>query len=340
MGKKKNRLFHEPCIGDQVSNKELIVFDVVGKMRCIAALAIGTPVPAQIPGVNIKRKALKGLDQAGVATRVFALPMGDDQCGRGFLGRRPQAVEQIAAIKTLKVTFECFVHLKFLSIQLTPAKASCLKPLMDLIKLVATQEAQRDSQWENQFFKAFSEARVNIASETPIVGPDNWPYLLVETDPEATEPVQNILHWLSTRGLGLVVNSQKEYPDFIFTYGMLWNFRETGYFVQPASAVANGAVQFDSSTIQQAGAPHPKYLPDYVRSILRQFFLDQGVMQPKILVMSQDRVHYDLTFSLESLGNPKAQEYEGLAEAISWFLPPHYSIVLASEKGLPDFINL
>jgi hypothetical protein len=63
-------------------------------------------------------------------------------------------------------------------------------------------------------------------------------------------------------------------------------------------------------------------------------------MHPRILVMSTDRKHYDLAFSLESLGNPPTKEHQGIAEAITWFLPPHYSVVLVSEKDLPEFIAL
>jgi hypothetical protein len=81
-------------------------------------------------------------------------------------------------------------------------------------------------------------------------------------------------------------------------------------------------------------------LPQYVRNILKQFFMDQNVMRPRILVMSTDRKNYDLAFSLESLGNPPVKEHQGVAEAISWFLPPHYSIVLVSEIGLPEFTDL
>jgi hypothetical protein len=40
------------------------------------------------------------------------------------------------------------------------------------------------------------------------------------------------------------------------------------------------------------------------------------------------------------LGNPPTKEHQGIAEAISWFLPPHYSIVLISETGLPPFAAL
>jgi len=89
-----------------------------------------------------------------------------------------------------------------------------------------------------------------------------------------------------------------------------------------------------------AGPPSPQYLPQYVRNILKEFFRDQGVLMPKILVMSADRKHYDLAISLESLGNPPEKEHQGIAEALSWFLPPHYSIVLVSEKGLPSFVEL
>ena len=34
------------------------------------------------------------------------------------------------------------------------------------------------------------------------------------------------------------------------------------------------------------------------------------------------------------------EEHAGVAEAIAWFLPPHYSVVLVSETGLPDFISI
>jgi hypothetical protein len=40
------------------------------------------------------------------------------------------------------------------------------------------------------------------------------------------------------------------------------------------------------------------------------------------------------------LGNPPEREHEGIAEAIAWFLPNHYSVVLISEKGLPTFSAL
>jgi hypothetical protein len=33
-------------------------------------------------------------------------------------------------------------------------------------------------------------------------------------------------------------------------------------------------------------------------------------------------------------------EHQGILEALAWFLPPHYSVALVSEKGFPAFENL
>ena len=139
----------------------------------------------------------------------------------------------------------------------------------------------------------------------------------------------------------MVVNPQnKTYPDYVFNYGMVWHFKETGLFVRRQADVPAGTVEITPGQGLHAGPPTPEYLPNYVRAILKEFFRDQGLLAVKILVMSQDRKHYDLAISLESLGNPPMKEHQGIAEAISWFLPGHYSLVLVSEKGLPPFTDL
>lgn len=211
---------------------------------------------------------------------------------------------------------------------------------MTLESLLNTPDEERDLDWENQFFVALTKSNLNVMAADPQTGPDNWPYLMTETAPDAEEPAQKIIDWLSTRGIGLVVNPTKEYPDYVFSYGMLWHFRETGLFFRPSETTSSGAFRVEPGTDLHAGEPDPRYLPQYVRNILRDFFRDQTILAAKILVISTDRVNYDLAFSIESLGNPPETEHAGIAEAISWFLPPHYSVVLVSEKGLPPFVNL
>lgn len=205
---------------------------------------------------------------------------------------------------------------------------------------VKVPDDQRDIQWENHFFNLLSQSHLNILSEDPQVGPDGWPYLMTQTSAAASEPTAKIIHWLSNKGIGLVVNPTKSYPDYVFTYGMIWSFKETGYFYRNADQRQTGAVEIQIADKYSYGEPNKEYLPDYVRQILRDFFRDQGIHAVKVLMLSEDGKNFDLAISLESLGNPPKEEHQGIAEAVSWFLPPHYSLLLISEKDLPRFYIL
>lgn len=198
----------------------------------------------------------------------------------------------------------------------------------------------RDLNWEDKFFMAFTNSHIEVLSPEPQQGPDGWPYIMTESKPGATEPVQKLFHWLADKGIGLVVNPKKEYPDFVFTYGMVWHFRQTGLFYRRQEDIKSGPVALEQGQKIKTGPPTEEYLPSHVRKILKDFFRDQGLHQVKILMISENGQHYDLAFSLESLGNPPQSEHQGVAEAISWFLPPHYSILLTTEKGLPEFGSL
>lgn len=211
---------------------------------------------------------------------------------------------------------------------------------MTLNELVKVPDEQREHQWEIDFFMAITSSNVKMMLDAPQQGPDGWPYMLVETAENATEPANKIMQWAAIKGVGLAVNPGKNYPDYVFTYGMLWHFKETGLFYRTADDTVVGTAEFEKGQGLHAGDASPQYLPTYVRQIIKEFFRDQGVLRPRILVMSQDRKNYDLAFSLESLGNPPQTEHQGIAEALSWFLPPHYSIVLVSEMGLPKFFDL
>lgn len=210
-----------------------------------------------------------------------------------------------------------------------------------LQEVLSIPDERRDSSWEVQFFHTISQESLEIIELEPKSGPDGWPYLLAKTGHGASEPFSRILHWLSDKGIGLVVNPQKEYPDYVFTYGMLWHFRETGLFYGEASKPNEGVFQFQVKDIKMAGEPTKEFLPDYVRKVIREFLLQQGVLAPRILVFTLDEKNFELAFSKESLGDPDSTEHQGVLEALAWFLPPHYQIALISEKELPmPFVSL
>lgn len=225
--------------------------------------------------------------------------------------------------------------------------------LITLTNHLAIADENRNQAWDEKFFKLFSESHLKMVSADPQQGPDSWPYLIAEivTNPKSSEDksaagetidsAQKILQWLSTRGIGLVVNPYRlPHPDFVLTYGMIWSFRETGFFNKYQQQDENKQLLIENPTQAVCGEPTLEFLPQYVRKVLKDFFLDQSVFDPKVLMFSADGKNFDLCFSLESLGNQKAQEHQGVLEALSWFLPPHYSLALISEKNLPAFKSL
>ena len=211
---------------------------------------------------------------------------------------------------------------------------------MTMKQILEIPDAQRDQSWENKFFQALMLSNLKLHSAEAQTGPDNWPYLLADIDDTGTETSHQILSWLAEKGIGLALNPMKEYPDYVFSYGMIWSFKETGFFYKPISTKESGVVQFDIGSLVHAGSPTEEYLPTYVKKIIKEFFRDQGILAPKILLISTDKISYDLAISLESLGDPPDEEHQGIAEAISWFLPPHYSLLLVSEEGMPPFFDL
>ena len=207
-------------------------------------------------------------------------------------------------------------------------------PFQDLILV---PQDHRDSLWEERFLKELLAQNVKVLRPEPQTGPDGWPYLFVESGEGADERVVSIVDWLSTRGIGLVLNPAKIAPDYVLSYGMIWNFRERGSFLSPAAARKSGEFRLADGQEVLTGTPSEGFLPKYARSILRQFLLDQGAMAPKILLVSEDRENFDLCFSVESLGQPPQREHAGIAEALAWFLPAHYSVSLMSEKVVSGF---
>jgi hypothetical protein len=208
--------------------------------------------------------------------------------------------------------------------------------------LLGTEFEKRDLAWEKKFLASLPNAKVRLLAPDPQVGPDHWPYLMAAIDEDGSpgedvESLTNILEWLSSRGIGLALNPQKTAPDFVLTYGMIWNFRERGEFLTEKALGKSGSFNIQHGQEVLTGAPSAAFLPPYVRSILKQFLGDQGVFAPKVLMASFDKENFELCFSIESLNSPPAGEHPGIAEALSWFLPAHYAVSLVSEKALPGF---
>lgn len=209
---------------------------------------------------------------------------------------------------------------------------------MEFDKLVSQPESARNEEWELQFLDAVVSMKVEVErGGEPVHGPDGWPYLSVRTG-RGEEPFINLVRWLAGRGIGLVINAYKMAPDYVFTYGMLWNFTETGRFITPWPPVQPGEVDLSGRIF---GPPTEKYLPPYVRSTIKDFLKQQGMPAPRIVVATtKDFKQTDLIFSLESMSSPNPLEQRTLAEALSWFLPLHYSLMFVPELSSRGWVEL
>lgn len=202
----------------------------------------------------------------------------------------------------------------------------------------------RDQKWEQSFFELLPKSQFEFLSDSPIEGPDGMPYLAVKIVGNDGEPADKVLDWLGEKGVGLAINPEKETPDYVFSYGMIWNFLLNGEFLTDSSENQQGAKEFEIDPGQEmmAGTPSEAYLPKHVRNLFKEFLAQQGVHRPRVVMLSQDGEHYDLCFSLQSLGDPPQEEWQGALEAFSWFFPLHYSFSILSEDMIQgiDFIDL
>ncbi|MCB0406953.1 MAG: hypothetical protein KDD34_02050, partial [Bdellovibrionales bacterium] len=144
---------------------------------------------------------------------------------------------------------------------------------LDLTNLCSQPESLRDEEWEQAFLAAIVDSNIELESKEAQQGPDGWPYMFAKTSKVATEPAVRLIDWLSTRGIGLVINAYKQMPDYIFTYGMIWGFKEFGSFRFDSQVASDGVVTFEKGDRVIAGPPTEEYLPIYVREILADFFL-------------------------------------------------------------------
>ena len=169
------------------------------------------------------------------------------------------------------------------------------------------------------------------------------PYLAVEISEEA-EPADKVLEWLGEKGVGLAVNPNKEQPDYVFSYGMIWNFLLHGEFLTPMEneTERNKEVEFSPGQEMMAGTPSESYWPPHVRSLFKEFLAQQGIHNARVVMLSQDSKNYDLCFSEQSLGNPPQEEWQGILEGFSWFFPMHYSFSIISEDMIQgiEFIEV
>lgn len=196
----------------------------------------------------------------------------------------------------------------------------------------------RDDIWEQDLFRLFSQSSVYVVKDSVQIGPDGWPYLYLSTDytkeHSGEDHAAHLIQWAYENAVGLALNPDKERPDYIFHYGMIWNFAHNKVFIKDFIDEAPENAPIYISQVSE------DIIPQHALNFIKEYIKSAGIDKPRGALISRDKINYDFALSIESLGNPPQKEHEGIARGIGWFLPNHIPVVLVFEEKLQKLFDL
>ena len=210
-----------------------------------------------------------------------------------------------------------------------------------LVELLKTPLKDRDEDWEHHFLKHFATSDFYLIDPKPQQDPQKgWPYLGLSHAPlyldQKAEDLEKLIKWLCNNGVGAVLNPQKMQPDYIFHYGMIWHFYFFGSFFEKKTPQKNNQEIDISNSVSKS--IQESILPELVRNTLKEFLIHQNILSPKVCLLEHPNKSWDIVFERGSLDNP--ENPEDILEAISWFLPNHYSLMLLHQNQIQNWSPL
>jgi len=222
----------------------------------------------------------------------------------------------------------------------------------ELAELLGVESGQRDEQWKIRFYDIVPRAALAVPDSQGMVGPDGFVYLILELpQPDSSfagYSLVKLLDHLLASGLGLMVSSGGTVPDWVFSYGCLWSYREFGHFEvstasPPGSSVevtaAGGGLEKHTYTEDHeviVGQPTDLVLPQYARRTIRAFFQERlKVSNPAVFLLADpDRQPKQaLVFSVFPEDFDSQESFARVMKLLTWFLPPHYELSAISRNS-------
>ena len=201
--------------------------------------------------------------------------------------------------------------------------------------VLETPSSKRDSNWENNFLNAFVEADLYLRSDEPFQGPDGFSYMDVSTTDEGYQKLklEDFISWCAHAGVGIVVNlKSNKTPDYVFNYGMIWNYLLRRKFLNPdIEDLDHGSEAILVHKIVEG------FLPKYVRENISEFLTLNKINEVKIGLISRgDNTPYELLWHFSDNKALSEKDSKTLLESIAWFLPLDYRVALtvADDPGL------
>lgn len=209
---------------------------------------------------------------------------------------------------------------------------------LNIQQLIQINSGLRDEAWESDFLRTFVTSDLYLIGDNVQMGPDGWPYLYLTEDNSqkhvSEDKASNLIQWAYEHGVGLVLNGHKERPDYVFHYGLIWNFIHNKFFTNSIVAETPPNAPIYISKVSE------DILPQHAMNFVKDYIKSAGIDQPRGALISRDKINYDFALAIESLGNPPKSEHEGIAKGIGWFMPHHIPVVLIYEDKLQKLYDL
>ncbi len=197
---------------------------------------------------------------------------------------------------------------------------------------------KRDNEWVAEFIDNIAEANLAVAEPEIIMSNEGFPYFNLRS----VEPgenfqayvIKNKLPVLLQNGFGVALNTRKENPDWMFSYGDLLNYAVRNEFYTDDHHFARNNQDFVIGSDEEilVGQPSEEILPGYARQQIREFLQYSGVKNPMVMLIArnyndEENVTQDLVFNITPRNFSNEKEYQAAMNTVSWFLPKHYSLV-------------
>jgi len=185
--------------------------------------------------------------------------------------------------------------------------------------------SRRDLNWEKSLSKGFLDSEVFLVEDQPFQGPDGFSYMHISSHKGSPIEKDDFLTWCLESGLGLVLNlKDKKAPDYVFNYGMVWNYLLRGKFINEVPKMKEAGDDLYVHKISEG------YLPKDARKVIKIFLEMNKVENAKIsLVSGGDGTPYELMWHFPDLQVEDEAEKTSLLEAVAWFLPLDYRLAWA-----------
>lgn len=213
-----------------------------------------------------------------------------------------------------------------------------LEKTQSIATLLAVPKEERNEDWLAQFMHDLPEASFRCGNPQVMAGPDGFPYFQLFV-PEPGEEFQSfaiekmISEFLLERGYGVIINPGAGEPDWVLSYGDLLNYSLNGSFFTYDSHFSKSSdadeVVGEGEEIM-VGQPAEDILPQQTRNLLKDFFVLNGIEDPKVLLMVRkkgEEMIQDLAFNLTPDFFETETHYRNMMQTITWYLPRHYSLI-------------